>query len=82
MSQLQPEINDISNHESNQGCDAEELGVWGKVTAKLSEYISEDAFSRWFKNAELIEAEGKKGLVRCAWWRLIRSLLTLLLRVV
>lgn len=63
MSQPQPKFNDISNNESNLGGDAEGLGVWEKVTAKLSEYISEDAFSRWFKNAELIEVEGKKGLV-------------------
>lgn len=29
--------------------------VWDAVKAKLSEYLSSDAFSRWFKNATLIE---------------------------
>ena len=29
--------------------------VWEKVKIKLNEYLSADAFSRWFKSAELIE---------------------------
>lgn len=38
------------NHDENNDKD-----VWSAVKAKLSEYLSGDAFSRWFKTAELIE---------------------------
>ncbi|MFT6178664.1 MAG: chromosomal replication initiator protein [Paracoccaceae bacterium] len=37
--------------------------VWEKVRAKLSEYISDDAFLRWFKNAELVNADEQPGVV-------------------
>ena len=36
---------------------------WELVKAKLSEYISEDAFTRWFKNAELVDSEEQEGVV-------------------
>ncbi|MEN8756654.1 MAG: DnaA/Hda family protein, partial [Akkermansiaceae bacterium] len=39
-----------NNQDENKNHD-----VWSAVKAKLSEYLSSDAFSRWFKNAELIE---------------------------
>ncbi|MGC6426753.1 MAG: chromosomal replication initiator protein DnaA [Akkermansiaceae bacterium] len=38
------------NHDENNNQD-----IWTAVKAKLSEYLSGDAFSRWFQNAELIE---------------------------
>lgn len=37
--------------------------IWAKVREKLSEYISGDAFSRWFKNAELVNADEQDGIV-------------------
>ena len=37
--------------------------TWNLVREKLSEYISGDAFSRWFKNAELVDPGQKDGLV-------------------
>lgn len=36
---------------------------WEFVKEKLSEYISPDAFSRWFKNAELIDSDEQSGVV-------------------
>lgn len=36
---------------------------WNLVRAKLSEYISGDAFTRWFKNAELVDPENQDGVV-------------------
>lgn len=42
----------------------EDEGVWGKVKGKLAEYLSSDAFSRWFKNAELVEGNGEQGVIR------------------
>jgi chromosomal replication initiator protein len=49
---------------SSRGGEGQEDGViWAKVKAKLSEYISADAFSRWFKNAELIQADEQPGIV-------------------
>ncbi|MEN8774897.1 MAG: chromosomal replication initiator protein DnaA [Akkermansiaceae bacterium] len=36
---------------------------WNLVRAKLSEYISGDAFSRWFKNADLVDPENQDGVV-------------------
>jgi len=50
--------NDRGSNEEDQGSEA-----WGKVKAKLSEYISDDAFLRWFKNAELIDEENQDGVV-------------------
>ena len=37
--------------------------IWGRVRAKLAEYLSPDAFNRWFKNAELIGHENGEGVV-------------------
>lgn len=42
---------------------SDDSSTWDKVKAKLSEYLSPDAFSRWFKNAELIEDDGESGVV-------------------
>lgn len=36
---------------------------WESIRKKLAEYISEDAFSRWFKNAELVDPEETPGVV-------------------
>lgn len=41
----------VDNHDEA----ASNENTWNAVRAKLSEYLSGDAFSRWFKNAELIE---------------------------
>lgn len=43
--------------------ESEAAGNWNLVQAKLAEYISRDAFARWFKNAELIDPDGKPGVV-------------------
>ena len=43
--------------------ESEAAGNWSLVQAKLAEYISRDAFARWFKNAELIDPEGRPGVV-------------------
>ncbi len=48
---------------STGGDDHEQHAIWEKVKAKLSEYISADAFSRWFKNAELVQADQGPGIV-------------------
>ena len=37
--------------------------IWEAVKAKLSEYLSGDAFNRWFKNAELIEDDPRGSAV-------------------
>ncbi|MDB4353830.1 chromosomal replication initiator protein DnaA [Akkermansiaceae bacterium] len=37
--------------------------VWEKVKAKLKEYLSDDAFSRWFKNAELVDGDERGAAV-------------------
>ena len=41
----------------------ESARIWEVVQEKLSEYISGDAFSRWFKNAELAHPGGEEGVV-------------------
>lgn len=51
-----------SENEGNRN-EGENSIVWGKVRAKLSEYISDDAFLRWFKNAELVNADEQPGIV-------------------
>lgn len=48
---------------SKGGSDHQEAAVWDQVKAKLSEYISDDAFSRWFKNAELVAPDETPGVV-------------------
>ena len=50
------------NDSENHG-DQNNSQTWGLVREKLSEYISGDAFSRWFKNAELVDPEQQDGLV-------------------
>lgn len=40
-----------------------ESGNWDLVQAKLADYISHDAFTRWFKNAELVDVAGKPGVI-------------------
>jgi chromosomal replication initiator protein len=39
------------------------IEVWEKVKIKLNEYLSADAFSRWFKSAELIEDDERGAAV-------------------
>jgi chromosomal replication initiator protein len=46
-------------HEANKSAGE----TWEKIRSKLSEYISDDAFSRWFKNADLINADEQDGIV-------------------
>lgn len=50
------------NNSENHG-DQNNSQTWGLVREKLSKYISGDAFSRWFKNAELVDPEQQDGLV-------------------
>ena len=50
------------NDSENHG-DQNNSQTWGLVIEKLSKYISGDAFSRWFKNAELVDPEQQDGLV-------------------
>ena len=50
------------NDNENQA-DQKNSQTWNLVREKLSEYISGDAFSRWFKNAELVDPGQKDGLV-------------------
>ena len=50
------------NDNENQG-DQSSSKTWNLVREKLSEYISGDAFSRWFKNAELVDSGQQDGLV-------------------
>jgi chromosomal replication initiator protein len=50
------------NDNENQG-DQSSSKTWNLVREKLSEYISGDAFSRWFKNAELVDSGQQGGLV-------------------
>ena len=50
------------NDNENQG-DQNNSKTWNLVREKLSEYISGDAFSRWFKNAELVNPAQQDGLV-------------------
>jgi chromosomal replication initiation ATPase DnaA len=50
------------NDNENQA-DQKNSQTWNLVREKLSEYISGDAFSRWFKNAELVDPEQQDGLV-------------------
>ena len=51
-----------TNDNENQD-DQSNSKTWNAVRAKLSEYISGDAFSRWFKNAELDDPEHQDGVV-------------------
>lgn len=37
--------------------------VWERVKAKLAGYLSPDAFTRWFKNAELLDPENEAGVI-------------------
>lgn len=46
--------NQIEGHD-NIDQSTNEQKIWEAVKEKLSEYLSEDAFNRWFKNAELLE---------------------------
>lgn len=55
--------NDYDSDNSNNNPASGDLQTWEKVKAKLSEYLSADAFSRWFKNAELIETDGEEGVI-------------------
>jgi len=55
--------NDYDSNNSNDNPAGDDLQTWGKVKAKLSEYLSADAFTRWFKNAELIETDGEEGVI-------------------
>ncbi len=48
---------------TKEGDGQEERVLWEKVKAKLSEYISADAFTRWFKNAEIVKADETPGIV-------------------
>lgn len=53
---------DHENKYENQG-DESISKTWNLVREKLSEYISGDAFSRWFKNAELVDPGHQDGVV-------------------
>lgn len=53
---------DHENKYKNQG-DESISKTWSLVREKLSEYISSDAFSRWFKNAELVDPGHQDGVV-------------------
>ena len=53
---------DHENKYENQG-DQSISKTWNLVREKLSEYISGDAFSRWFKNAELVDPGHQDGVV-------------------
>lgn len=55
--------NDYDSDNSNNNPAGGDLQTWEKVKAKLSEYLSADAFTRWFKNAELIETDGEEGVI-------------------
>jgi hypothetical protein len=55
--------NDYDSDNSNNNPASGDLQTWEKVKAKLSEYLSADAFTRWFKNAELIETGGEEGVI-------------------
>ena len=55
--------NDYDSKNSNDNPAGGDLQTWEKVKAKLSEYLSADAFTRWFKNAELIETDGEEGVI-------------------
>ncbi len=48
---------------SKGGDDHQKSTIWESVKAKLSGYISDDAFARWFKNAELVNPEETPGVV-------------------
>ena len=50
-----------NEQQKKENGEAGDGGVWGKVKGKLAEYLSSDAFSRWFKNAELVEGNGEQG---------------------
>jgi len=52
-------------HEKNQEQkEGQGVGVWQKVKEKLSEYLSPDAFSRWFSHAELVTESSEPGVIR------------------
>ena len=52
------------DHESSEDKDRTDApGDWELIQTKLAEYISGDAFSRWFKNAELVDPDEKPGVV-------------------
>jgi chromosomal replication initiator protein len=57
-----PEEGDHDN-DRDQATPPKAEGNWKSVQSKLAEYISEDAFSRWFKNAELVDPEETPGVV-------------------
>ncbi|MDB4620333.1 hypothetical protein OAG79_03475, partial [Akkermansiaceae bacterium] len=43
-----------SNEKNDGGAMGSASEIWGKVKGKMREYLSDDAFTRWFKNAELV----------------------------
>jgi len=56
----------VNNDESERRQHEEEIGnvaIWDRVKAKLSEYLSPDAFNRWFKNAGLVAHEDGEGVI-------------------
>ena len=58
--------NDIEGGEPNDTNDQNGKKLaddWDLVKGKLSEYLSGDAFSRWFKNAELVDSDEQEGVV-------------------
>ncbi|MFT6864760.1 MAG: chromosomal replication initiator protein [Akkermansiaceae bacterium] len=55
--------NDIEGGDTNDRNGKKLARDWDLVKAKLSEYISGDAFSRWFKNAELVDSDEQEGVV-------------------
>lgn len=52
-----------NDYDDTAGNNSKARGDWELVQAKLSEYISSDAFSRWFKNAELVDPDERPGAV-------------------
>ncbi len=37
--------------------------IWKNVQKKLQNYLSEDAYLRWFQNAELVQVDGQQGVI-------------------
>ncbi len=65
-----PEGHSLSNTPSHNSQDSSENElfqnleeIWNSVQEKLKAYLSEDAFQRWFQNAELIRVDGQQGVV-------------------
>ena len=53
----------INNEQDYDEAVTADQGLWEKFKTRLREYLSDDAFNRWFDSAKLLESDGKTGVI-------------------